>query len=179
MAHDRNVFIGNAHGLLEDLRVWLLNCFLHLSLCGLGSHDSVLSRLLLLHLLSEFAFNTLIIVDSFLKLPVHPAHLWRVSGTAAFAIALDLFEFVAQIAIRGHDLCIPAVDIGVGGTIVEDAAVEALEVYQLRLEVVDSLVNGLTLVQDVVAIAAATAAHTLGTIVGLHLYLRFYSLSAG
>ncbi len=162
--------------LLEDLRVAAIHCrFPDLCFRGFRVDDEVLSTLLLLDFFAEVAFLALVGVDGFAYPAVQRVDLGFVPGFAGGGLGFDSLDSVGEAAVAGHDVGAHGVDFFIRGAVAGcEAALEALEIGEAVLEVVDGAADLATFVEDGVGVLLLHWRGGLGVggcVEGLHFYV--------
>ena len=142
-------------GLLEYLRIAAIHRgFPHFSLGSFGVDDKVLSALLLLDFFSEIGFLRLIRIYRFAYPPIQRIDLGLIHRLAGVRLGFDALYAVREPAVPGHDVRAHAVDFFVRGAVAGgEAALDALELGEAVLKVVDCAAYGAAFVQDGVGVA--------------------------
>ena len=147
--------VGVEEGLLEDLSVAAIHRgFPDLRLRRFRVDDQVLPTLLLLHLLPELTLLRLVRIDRLPYPPIQRVDLRLVARLAGIRLRLDALHAIRESAVARHDIRAHAVDLLVARAVAgNEAALDALQVLQARLEVVDRTADGAALVEDGIGVA--------------------------
>lgn len=171
--------VGVQKSLLEDLCIsTCLGSLSNLRLACIRTDDQVLTPLLLCDLLPELRLDLLVVVDGLAYPTVQSLHLCPVALARSIWLTLDTLDAIGQSTVSTHNVCAEAIDFLVRGAGAGNkVALQALQVVQTSLEIIDGASDSATVIENGVWIARLRCGRIWSSVAGEGLHFDIVCLS--